>query len=131
MPDEIPELVGHRELALLDPVLNQVHLVLLDDWSSELNGLDGVQFGGLQQRVEVDQEWGRSSSLWQVLELVDGLLVSKESTRGVSGNSGGTSIIAGSKLLVEKKHKHLIGTWEVESLGEFEGKGLVVGNVPG
>jgi len=64
LPDEIPELVGHREFALLDPVFDQVHFVLLDDWSSKLNGFDSIQFGGLQQRVEVDQKWGWSSSLW-------------------------------------------------------------------
>lgn len=64
LPDEIAEFVGHREFALFDPVFNQVHFVLLDDWSSELNGLDSIQFSGLQQRVEVDQKWGWSSSLW-------------------------------------------------------------------
>jgi hypothetical protein len=62
---------------LLDPILDQVELVLLDDRSCELDGLDGVQLGGLQESVEVDEDRGRSSSGWQVLELVDGLLVSQ------------------------------------------------------
>lgn len=75
--DEVSQLVSHGQFLLLDPILDQVELVLLDDRSCELDGLDGVQLGGLQESVEVDEDRGRSSSGWQVLELVDGLLVSQ------------------------------------------------------
>jgi len=58
-------------------------------------------------------------------------LVSEKGAWGISGNGGCSSIITGSKLLVEKKNKHVISAREVESLGKFERESLVVSDVAG
>ena len=116
---------------LLDPILDQVELVLLDDRSSELDGLDGVQLGGLQEGVEVDEDRGWSSSGWQVLELVDGLLVSQKGAWSISGDSGCTSVVTGGQLLVEHQDEEVVGTREVEPLSQLERELLVVWDVTG
>jgi hypothetical protein len=116
---------------LFDPVLDQVELVLLDDRSSELDGLDSVQLGGLQEGVEVDEDRGWSSSRRQVLELVDSLLVSQKGSRGVSCDRGSTSVVTGCELLVEHQDEEIIGAREVEPLGQLERELLVAWDVTG
>lgn len=53
--DEVAKLVTHGQLLLLDPALKQLELVLGDDWLGKLDGLDLVEFGRLEQRVEIDE----------------------------------------------------------------------------
>lgn len=120
LSNKITELIGHGQLLFLDPVLDEVELVLLDDWSSKLNRLDSIQLGCLQKSIEVNEDWGWSASGWQVLELVDGLLVSQESSWGISGNSGCSGIITGSKLLVEHMDEEIVSASKMESLSQFE-----------
>ena len=102
-----------------------------NDWSSELDGLNGIELGGLQQGIEVDENWSWSTSGWQVLELVDRLLVSQESAWGISGNSCGSCVVAGGKFLVKHQHEDIVSSWEVESLSEFEAELLVAWDVTG
>lgn len=129
--NEVSELVGHGELLLLDPVLYQIELVLLNDRSGELDGLDGVQLGGLQEGVEIDEDRGWSSGRRQVLELVNGFLVSQKGSWGVSGDRSCTSVVTGGKLLVEHKDEEIVGSGEVEPLGQLERELLVARNVTG
>jgi hypothetical protein len=129
--NEVSELVGYGELLLLDPVLYQIELVLLNDRSGELDGLDGVQLGGLQEGVEIDEDRGWSSGRRQVLELVNGFLVSQKGSWGVSGDRSCTSVVTGGKLLVEHKDEEIVGSGEVEPLGQLERELLVARNVTG
>jgi hypothetical protein len=64
LSDKISKLVCRGQLLLLDPVFDEVELILLNDRSCKLNGLNGVQLCGLEKGIEVDENRCRSSSRW-------------------------------------------------------------------
>lgn len=99
--DQISKLVGHGQLTLFDPVFNQIQLVLGNDWSGELNRLDGVQLGCLKESIEINQNWSWTTGLWKVLENIDCILISQKCSRSISGDVGGSSIIRRSNFLVK------------------------------
>lgn len=108
--NEISKLVGHCKFTFLDPVLDQVQLVLCDDWSSQLDGFDGIQLCCLQKSVKIDQNWSWSSSLRKILENINGVLVSQKSAWSISCDVCGTSIISRSNFGVEKLLEHFVST---------------------
>lgn len=128
--DEISKLVSHCQLTFFDPVLDQIQFVLGNHWSCELHRFNGIEFCGLKESVEVNQNWSWASSLREVLEDVNGLLVSQKGTWSISGNSGSSCIISSSNLAREELLENFIGSRQVESLGKFEGKSFIVSNMP-
>ena len=108
--NQISKLIGHRKLSFLDPVLNQVQLVLSDDWSSKLDRFNGIQLCCLKKSIKIDQNWSWSSSLWKIFENIDGVLVSQKCTWSISGDVGGASIISGSNFGLEKLLEHFVGS---------------------
>lgn len=117
LSDEVSKFVGHSQLFLLDPVLDQIELILLDNWPGKLDGLNCVQLGCLQEGVEVDENRRWTSSGRQVLELVDGLCVSQKRSWGIPRNGSSSSVVTCCELLVEHKHEEIVGTSKVEPLG--------------
>jgi len=130
LSDEISKLVGHRQLTFFDPVLDQVQFVLGNHWSCKLHRFDGIEFGGLKKSVEINQNWSWTSCLREILEDVDGVLVSQKGSWSISGNSGSSCVISSSNLAREELLEHFIGSGQVESLGKFERKSFVVSNMP-
>jgi hypothetical protein len=47
--DHVAKLSGKCQLVILDPLFEHLYLPLLEDWASELNGLNLVQLGAFQE----------------------------------------------------------------------------------
>ena len=72
-------------LALLEPAVQQVLLVLADDQARQLHRLEGVKLPLLQQRAKVDQQRvGLARLRRYLLEALDGLLRPQSALRTAS-----------------------------------------------
>jgi hypothetical protein len=76
LSNEVSELVRHGKLILFDPVFDQTDFSLLKDWTGNFHGLNIIELSGFKEGGVVDHDWLMASSGWNLLELVDSILVS-------------------------------------------------------
>lgn len=128
--DNVSKFLGVGNLVSLDPVLDEVLLVLGKNDSTNLLRLNCVESGGLEKLEEVLNEGIGFALLNRLLtQHLDSLFVSDETLWGVSGDFGGLSILLAHNKSVELLGEVLLGAGESVSDGEVESDLLGVGDL--
>ncbi|PNY29194.1 Uncharacterized protein TCAP_00893 [Tolypocladium capitatum] len=125
----VTQLLRAIQLAFLEPLLQQVLSVLLEDGLGELDGLVSVQHTLVEKHAEVLQSKGHLARLHgESLELLDRLGCSEEAPGGVGGDLGGLHVVTRVKQLVELLRIKAVRTRQSGSRGQLDGN-LRVGGV--
>ena len=120
--NHVTKLLGAVQLVLLEPLLQEVFSVLLQNWLCKFDRLVAVQSTLVEEHTEVLQGVGHLTRLGgQTLELLDGVSSTQEAARGVCGNLGSLSIVASVEELLELSGVQVIGTGETSARSELDG----------
>lgn len=131
LSEKVSKFVALGELALVHPVLNEVHLARLEHRSCQLQRLRLVEFGArFEQGREVEHDWFLLASCGlHLLELVDSFLGSEEVRWRISRNSSRSCKISLRQAHVELLHEGFVSAAEPETRSELKGDGLVIWDV--
>ncbi len=127
LADNVTELLAAFDLALLEPLLEQVLATLVKNGTGKLERLELVERTLLEEDTKVLEDGRKSAGLVRdLLELLDGLSSSKNAAWRVGGDLGGLTILACGEEGVELLKVEVVGTWKVTARSELEGEFRVV-----
>jgi len=132
---QLSSIKGSREgddpthLVLLQPLLQKLLPSLSQHWPRELQRLDPVQLSLLEKDTEVLQNRRKGSRRdGDVLELLDRLRSSKDTSRGVGGDFGSLVVLTGLEEVSVLLDVEIVGSGEIGSRSELDGEvGVVEG----
>lgn len=119
--DEVSELFRALKLVFLEPFLDELLSTLSKNRSTEFESFNFVQLSGIKKNAEVLKKWGGLSGLrWNLLELLDYLVCSKNTARGLCSDFGGICKCTLLEKKLELFDEKIIGTTKVTSSSDFK-----------